>query len=155
MNLVWLANSNDAAVNVAPLVMGILASILSSRNPAAMLPGIVPSVIALARDETRAWLQPNSSISGAKNTPGVETVPPKIKAPMVNSTATITQTRRSCLGIKSLLGLSPAVKTSERLLNMPASPSSFRLSSLYPFLPELILCAQIDDLRKSSRNTRC
>ena len=58
---------------------------------------MVPSMTELASKETRAWLQPNSLIRGAKNIPGVAIVPPNIKARAANSTATISQACRSCL----------------------------------------------------------
>jgi hypothetical protein len=68
---------------------------------------MVPSVTELASEETRAWLQPNSLISGAKNIPGVAIVPPKINARAANNTATISQACRSCLSI----GATPRVRS--------------------------------------------
>jgi len=93
------------------VTIGIRVSTLSSKNPTAMLPGMVPSVTELASEETCAWLQPNSLIRGAKNIP-VAIVPPKINARAANKFRDYRQACRSCLSI----GVTPRVRIARRTI---------------------------------------
>jgi len=102
--------------------IGMRGANLSSKKPAATLPGMVPSVITLASEETQAWLHANCLIRAGKNTPGVATVPPNINARSANSTATITQARRSCLSIGAISTNPKALHSAKLKLHSSVSP---------------------------------